>query len=250
MQMEVSSLGVTMTTVSGDCKKHGHWQAESGTYNGHAFIKHCPECSKEARIEDELRKDEDAKQKCRDRQIKRGVTDRHLDAGLDTYKAETDAQKSSLSAVREVLDSAMAKKMRNLIMIGSVGTGKTHLGQSLVVEMTKAWKDARYTTLSRMIRYVRGSWGRDSEYSEHDAYAKLTSPDLLVIDEVGVQAGTDNERNILFEVINERYEEKKSTVIICNLTKDELSGALGDRTIDRLRENGRMIGMTWESARK
>lgn len=246
----MAAFELAMMIATGDCAIHGHWEIESGSVNGKPFVTKCPECyqiQKNKEAEDAAKAEQ---QKIFDRQRSYGVTERHVDLGLESYIATTQPQKSSLAAVQEVLDSVDSRVMRNLIMIGTVGTGKTHLGQALVVEMARKWKPARYTTLARMIRFVRSTWDRDSELSEAQAYDKLTKPCVLVIDEVGVQSGTDNERNILFEVINERYESNKSTVIICNLTKDELVGALGDRTIDRLRENGRMIGMTWESARK
>ena len=79
----------------------------------------------------------------------------------------------------------------------------------------------------------------------------LIDLDLLVIDEVGVQSGTENERNILFDIINGRYENMKSTLIITNLDRSQLPDYLGERIVDRLRENGGMlIPISGKSCRK
>lgn len=244
------NINVGEVDVSGDCEIHGRWKAKSPTYNGKPFVRHCVHCTKDENQKREQDQIEFEKKQFTYEQQRHGVSVRHIDCGFETYDAVTEPQKASLEAVKSIKDSVLTGEYRNLIMIGSVGTGKTHLGQSLVVEVLRLKKSARYTTMARIIRHVRGSWDRDSGYSEKQAYSDYQNETLLVIDEVGVQANTENERNIIFEVINERYESCLPTVIICNLTKDELVATLGDRTIDRLRHNGKMIGMSWESARK
>lgn len=78
-----------------------------------------------------------------------------------------------------------------------------------------------------------------------------TDKDLLIIDEVGVQFGSESEKIILFEIINERYEQMKPTILISNLSEDELSRYVGERIIDRMREGkGAVINFDWESYRK
>ena len=74
--------------------------------------------------------------------------------------------------------------------------------------------------------------------------------DLLVIDEVGVQFGTDTEKMILFEILNERYENLKPTILISNLSIESLKKFTGDRVIDRMKENkGKVLIFNWNSAR-
>ncbi len=75
-------------------------------------------------------------------------------------------------------------------------------------------------------------------------------PDLLILDEVGVQFGSDTEKLILFDVLNERYERRRPTILMTNLTLEEVADFLGDRIIDRLREDGgEFIPFDWESHR-
>lgn len=76
-------------------------------------------------------------------------------------------------------------------------------------------------------------------------------PDLLILDEVGVQFGSDTEKLMLFDILNERYERRHPTILMSNLPRDEVSAYLGERVFDRLREDGgEFISFTWESHRK
>ena len=49
--------------------------------------------------------------------------------------------------------------------------------------------------------------------------AGFIRPDLLILDEVGVQFGSETEKMILFEIINGRYEQLKPTIVISNLAR-------------------------------
>jgi DNA replication protein DnaC len=68
---------------------------------------------------------------------------------------------------------------------------------------------------------------------------------------VGVQFGSDTEKLMLFDILNERYERRRPTILMSNLPRDEVSAYLGERVFDRLREDGgQFISFTWESYRK
>ena len=105
-----------------------------------------------------------------------------------------------------------------------------------------------YTGLMSLIRNIRESWKGEGE-SEGEIMHKLHNFSLLIIDEVGVQNGTENERNILFEIIDGRYQEMKPTIIISNLGKDEISNLISQRSVDRITQGGAVIPFTWESHR-
>ncbi|MNL75123.1 DNA replication protein DnaC [compost metagenome] len=73
---------------------------------------------------------------------------------------------------------------------------------------------------------------------------------MLVLDEIGVQHGTDTERMLMFSILNERYNQMKPTILISNLAREPLEKYLGERAFDRMREGGgRMVVFDWESYR-
>ena len=58
------------------------------------------------------------------------------------------------------------------------------------------------------------------------------------------------EKQMLFTLIDMRYLEKLCTTVISNRSKEEIIERIGERTTDRLSENGITLAFTWESYRK
>ena len=103
----------------------------------------------------------------------------------------------------------------------------------------------------RIARDIKNSWNRDSQISEERAIKTYTDKDLLIIDEIGIQFGSEAEKIILFEIINTRYEQMKPTILISNLSEQELGAYIGERVLDRMMEGqGAIIAFDWESYRK
>lgn len=171
---------------------------------------------------------------------------------FDAYRADTDKQRKALAVCRSYAEnfSEHYEAGRCLMLLGTPGTGKTHLATAIadhVMRNTKA--QAVYRTVGAILQYIKGSYG-DSDYSEQQAFAALTKPELLIIDEVGATKATEYELATLFQIINGRYEEKRPTILVSNLMPTELSPALGDRCVDRLREGGGIaLVFDWSSAR-
>ena len=135
-------------------------------------------------------------------------------------------------------DTEKLNRGRGMIITGTVGVGKTHLAAAIINEIIKPDNsvNAIYITFSDMIRHIRSAW-RDRSVSETYVIEKYSTVSLLIIDEIGVQYGSDSEMVQMFEVMNKRYGEMLPTVLISNLQMDELCRLLGDRIIDRMRED-------------
>ena len=103
----------------------------------------------------------------------------------------------------------------------------------------------------KLVRRVKETWGKGSEETESQAIRNFTLPDLLVVDEIGVQFGSQAEQIILTEIINDRYEAMRPTIIISNLTVPQLEEILGKRVVDRFYESGgRVLVFNWQSYRR
>ena len=71
-----------------------------------------------------------------------------------------------------------------------------------------------------------------------------------MLDEIGLQHGSESEKIILFEILNERYMQCKPTILISNLDIKDLKEYITERIIDRMRDGGgQKIVFDWESNR-
>ncbi|SNB82159.1 DNA replication protein DnaC [Kingella negevensis] len=97
---------------------------------------------------------------------------------------------------------------------------------------------------------VREAKSYSSTVSESEVIEAFSAYDLLIIDEVGVQSGTEAESRALFDVFNERYQNLKPTILISNLDAADFVAAVGNRIADRIKEDGgEFLFFNWESAR-
>jgi DNA replication protein DnaC len=172
---------------------------------------------------------------------------------LKTYVAETEGQRRALSFAEtyaDNFDDALATG-RSAVFIGKPGTGKTHLAIGIGLRiMHRDGRSVLFSTVMRTIRRVRNTWVRNAEESETEAIAVFTRPDLLILDEVGIQYGSEAEKLLIFDVINERYESRRPTLLLSNLDLAGVRAYLDERVYDRLREDGgEVVVFDWESHR-
>lgn len=247
------------------CDDHGEY--ESRCYLGDIWTG-CPVCSRAEQDRLQAEADSKARSEAAERWHRRlgqaAIPERFRDRSLETYVAELPGQKRALEFARQYaarFDEA-CQTGRSVIFTGKTGTGKTHLaiGIALAV-MSRHGATALFTTAIRAVRRIKDTWGRGSPESESDAIAALVFPDLLILDEVGVQFGTDTERAMLFDILNERYERCRPTILMSNLLVEDtekdgvvvpgIRSYLGDRVIDRMRESGgKLVVFDWHSYRR
>jgi DNA replication protein DnaC len=235
------------------CETHGAYTAINLFNNNYS---RCPECTKE----------ETEKKRLQDEEIKRQHELNHIqklisrsliplrfsDRTLDNYQATTEKQKQALEFSRQYVSNIeeVVKNGRSAIFCGKAGTGKTHLACGIANEIMQSHYSALFLTVIKAIRMVKDTWSKDSEENENDVYEKLVKPSLLILDEIGVQFGSEAEKIILFEIINERYEARQPTILISNLSLTDVKQYLGDRIFDRMREDGgKYISFDWDSYR-
>lgn len=236
------------------CEKHGEYQARH-IYKTHFTI--CPECRQETEEAAEREKQESIRQALENsmwQTIDRaGIPERFTMKTLENYDAKTNEQQAAFAFAKGYAEDfqAVMKTGRSAIFLGRPGTGKSHLACAIgqhVIRQHKA--SVLFITVLRAMRSIKDTWAKGSEVSESQAISALVSPDLLILDEVGVQFGSDFEKNTMFDIINERYERRRPTLFLSNLTKPELDDFLGERVMDRIREDGgKVIPFTWESHR-
>lgn len=128
----------------------------------------------------------------------------------------------------------MRKGRDFLIYQGVAGCGKTHFCHSIEndarrfhnFESIRHWKE--YTFFER----IRNSIERGVDYNFETHY--LADDDLVIYDDMGSIATREWRNEVLFSLVDFRYNSRKSTVITTNLTHSEIREKLGFRIYSRL----------------
>lgn len=114
--------------------------------------------------------------------------------------------------IRHLFKLGFLRENANVVFIGNVGLGKTHLAAALALEACRNHHSVLFTPAVDIVNTL-------VEAREHNnlkrAMRRYTSPQLLVIDELGYLPVDRTGAQILFQVLGERYENG-STVITTN----------------------------------
>jgi len=228
------------------CPEHGEF--ESRLIVGRIWSR-CPECAEAAAAEERAKQAADEERYRRRMLEDAAIPARFIGRSFDNFVADTDGKRHALTVTRDFAESFAdyARKGSGLILSGLPGTGKSHLAGAILQALLP--RDVRYMTCLDLIRSIRETWRKDSEKTEGQVLRHLERLDLLAIDEVGVQYGTDGEQTVLFEVLDRRYREVRPTILLTNQDKAGFKGYVGERTFARLAETCRWIPFDWPSYR-
>ncbi|HEX5592850.1 MAG TPA: ATP-binding protein [Solirubrobacterales bacterium] len=141
------------------------------------------------------------------------------------------------------LDANIARG-KGLWFMGGTGTGKTTLAMLIASEAMKAGRTVGIYFTPKLLTRIRQTY---QEAEHENAYARfferVTSVDLLYIDDLGSERRTDWVVEQLYAVVNERYENQRPMLITSNAQgeivdegQQQLEDQIGRRTISRLIE--------------
>lgn len=147
-------------------------------------------------------------------------------------------------------DLQFLKPRENLIFLGSVGTGKTHLATAIALAACQAGRRVRFFTAASLANLLleRNNKGTLNSFQEN-----LKRVELIVVDEIGFVPLHKESAELLFQVISDCYE-RRSLIITSNLEFSQWNTVFGDNRltaalIDRLIHHSHIVIFSGESYR-
>ena len=116
-------------------------------------------------------------------------------------------------------------RRRGLWLVGDIGTGKTTLAMIASGAALQAGRTVAIYSLPRLLNLIREEIG--TENGMLDLLDRLSSVDLLHIDDLGAQNTTEWGLEQLYSIVNTRYEAERAMIVTTNLMPDKLAEQLG-----------------------
>jgi DNA replication protein DnaC len=129
----------------------------------------------------------------------------------------------AVRAVRRYCDRVgeMLDRGEGMWFLGSPGTGKSHLAYLISQHALAAGRSVAIYTGPRLLDEIRRTYGEDEAGSTLDLIDRLTSVELLHIEDLAVARPTDWVLEQLYNIVNGRYENERSIVFTCDLTSED-----------------------------
>ena len=180
-----------------------------------------------------------------ERYQKSGVPERYFNEALDTYKITNEMQATAAKAATNFLHAVKCGEFKSLVLIGSAGTGKTHVACAIIREA-----GGKYRTAPDIVEEMRRAKSFTANDTEADIIKYYGHVPLLVIDEIGRGIASTDEKYMLYQILNARYNTRKPTVLISNFTKADFLQYIGVAAADRLVESAEVWELNGESYRR
>jgi DNA replication protein DnaC len=171
---------------------------------------------------------------CRTRQRRQekllaaGIPDRYKDCTLANFSDNTLALQKARRTAVEFIEAYPAVEA-GLLLVGPAGRGKTHLACAILSELVLT-KGAQglYADFSDLLMKIQTTFRADADESKESVLTPYAEAELLVLDELGASKPHPWVLDVLYNLLNTRYNRKKITLATSNF-EDEVDGASGER---------------------
>jgi len=169
--------------------------------------------------------------------------------GLDTFDF-TALPQLNKTRILELAQGHWIAEHHNVILVGDIGTGKTHVGTALAIAACRQGKSVRFFTAAGLVNDLLAA---QEQHSLDKLLATLLRLDLIMLDELGFLPLTGRSAQLLFQFCAERYL-RGSLLITTNLTFERWGELLGDpllggALVDRLTHHCHMVEFRGQSYR-
>ena len=148
------------------------------------------------------------------------------EASFDNFEVKTHAQKEDLEFAKQQTEDYKSGKVGNVVVIGDVGVGKSHLAYSMIKELTEdSDKTAAFVNVVDLLAKLKADFQSESDY-----VYRLNSLDYLVLDDLGTEKTSEWSAGVIYSILNARDK----TIITTNLEPKFLVQKYGKRLYSRI----------------
>ena len=139
------------------------------------------------------------------------------------------------------------KRPANLLLFGRPGLGKTHLSAAIAREVSGKGYSVVYDTAGHVFeRFEAQKFGRDE--ADRDV-ERVLNCDLLILDDLGTEMTTTFVQSALYQIINSRLLEKRSTIVSTNLMPEALAQRYSPQIASRIEGEYQLLPFVGEDIR-
>lgn len=152
--------------------------------------------------------------------------------------------------VIDLATCAFVARHDNILLIGPAGVGKSHIAQAIGERACRAGHSVTYVSAHRMLSQLRAA---RADHSLDKRMVRFTSPDLLIVDDLGLRPLEHDEPIDLYEIVRARYE-RGSMILTSNRALDEWypifrDDLMASAAMDRLLHHAHIIVLDGHSFR-
>jgi DNA replication protein DnaC len=171
---------------------------------------------------------------------------RYVTCRIKNFNDRESVLKSAKTRVEQFVNEWMPQfAVKGLLLQGGCGTGKTHLAVAALQEIIQSDKPGKllFSNFQDLIQEIQATFDPESPVDKSEVLRPLLEADLLVLDELGSQKPSNFVHDILYYIINSRYNGMRTTIFTTNNVED-LGDRIGDRLRSRLYEMASVIHLT------
>jgi DNA replication protein DnaC len=143
-----------------------------------------------------------------------------------------DKQQESLQAAFDACRDYARRLDGWLLLTGTFGSGKTHLAAAIANEAVEIGVPTLFLTVPDLLDTLRASFDAE-DTSFEEAFERVRSAPLLILDDFGTHNATEWAREKLFQILNHRYINRLPLVVTMNLPLEEVEGRIRSRLSDQ-----------------
>ncbi len=179
-----------------------------------------------------------------------GFEEKYFDCSFENFRRHSSSENQLYECVKNFSSDVSNGKSKVLVLLGMPGIGKTHLSIAALREVSSMAKkyyyefelpvyfSVRYILSRNLCEKYREAKSFSAKENTSQLVERMSDYDLLVIDEISRTGQSDDEKNLLFDIIDKRNNRNKSTILISNNSKEEFEDYVGFAFMDRLKVNG------------